>query len=341
MKVLLLLLTHVASCALSKSFQFEYVSHQTEPLSRQLCSCSCQDPNDELLFEYEVESAAQRNDSDLQSYEAQLPRTSSEHKKTPLQGNCERTCLKLNLVYDGGFSPECDESNAFNEFPYCDGDPAVDDRFHMRQCIQSCRVNISSDEECPQIHERGNDERGCKAGKAFRKGLPYEFETRSGDVIVIWPLVEKNVSTFQMNTSLNTTFSPTLQANGLNGTVKDEIFSHEQSVTRAPSRLATFRPTKSPSLAPSSNSSLQETFVPSTAASPSSNPTVDCVHTPWTIAMWVVLLLIILVGLGCVVALSVRLKYANERIGRLCQETQDLRSNVLLRFSETGQQPAT
>lgn len=105
----------------------------------------------------------------------------------PLQGACEHSCLKLNLLYDGGFRGICDETTATNEWPLCEGDPAEDDLFHMRQCILTCRSPLSS--VCPNIHERGNDHRGCQAGQAFLQGLPYEFFTGVNESVIFQSLV--------------------------------------------------------------------------------------------------------------------------------------------------------
>lgn len=111
-----------------------------------------------------------------------------------LQGACEHSCLKLNLLYDGGFRDVCDETTATNDWPFCDGDPVEDDLFHMRQCILTCRMPLSAD--CPNIHERGNDQRGCEAGQAFMQGLPYEFITAINESVVFQSLVTAAPSVF-------------------------------------------------------------------------------------------------------------------------------------------------
>ena len=132
-------------------------------------------------------------------------------KREPLTGGCELTCLKLNLLHDGGFNVICDETTAFNDWPYCDGDPAKDDLFHMRQCVLTCRQPEGSG-ECPNVHSRGNDKRGCEAGQAFKKGLPYEFVTKYGDTVIFHSLVTHAPTPLTVDTNyptLTPTGSPT------------------------------------------------------------------------------------------------------------------------------------
>lgn len=182
-------------------------------------------------YEYEYEEA----EEDKQAPNRDLQATGQRFM--PLQGNCEKTCLKLNLLHDGGFSSPCDEETAYNEFPYCDGDPANDDRFHMRQCIMTCRQPPGK-EGCPQMHKRGNDLRGCEAGKAFRIGLSYEFVTRDGESVVFQSLVTPKPSS-------NPTKSPSQSPS------EELIFDDSYGPTGNPTGTPTsLRTTAQPSTAP-------------------------------------------------------------------------------------------
>ena len=147
-------------------------------------------------------------------------------KQNPLTGSCELTCLKLNLLHDGGFNVVCDETTAFNDWPFCDGDPAKDDLFHMRQCVLTCRQD-EGDSGCPNVHSRGNDKRGCEAGKAFKNGMAYEFVTKFGDTIIFHSLVT-HAPTRVPTPLLNETASPTASPTFL-----------ETLVTKAPSTVDT------------------------------------------------------------------------------------------------------
>ena len=149
-------------------------------------------PYDPYEYEDEDEYEARRDVKDAynNNMTEQTSRAEEKASLNPLRGGCERSCLKLNLLHDGGFNKVCDETTAFNEFPYCDGDPAAGDLFHMRQCIETCRQPATV-KDCPNDHTRGNDFRGCKAGKAFRQGLPYEFVTKFGDTIIFPSLLTR------------------------------------------------------------------------------------------------------------------------------------------------------
>lgn len=214
-------------------------------------------------YEYEYEKADEQKEKpnrDLQATKA--PGSILQGQKfMPLQGNCEKTCLKLNLLHDGGFSSPCDEETAYNEFPYCDGDPAADDRFHMRQCIMTCR-QPPGEEGCPQMHKRGNDLRGCEAAKAFRIGLPYEFVTRDGESVVFQSLVTPQPSS---NPTKSPSQSPSEEL------IFDKTYGPTGDATGKPT---SFRPTGQPSAAP----------VPSIPSyEPTSGPTGTTVPTIQTI----------------------------------------------------------
>ena len=198
--------------------------------------------------------------------------------RDPLQGGCELSCLKLNLLYDGGFNIICDETTAYNEWPFCDGDPAKDDLFHMRQCVLTCR-QPEGDEGCPNEHSRGNDKRGCEAGKAFKQGLPYEFVTKFGDTIIFQSLLTRAPTTTRQPTALPTTLQPT------------PLFSTPEPTTGQPTAVPSALPTASPTQLASTNATVENLMNATNVtqiggASNSTNPQGNSTFSPSLSPTW-------------------------------------------------------
>lgn len=202
-----------------------------------------------------------------------------------LQGLCERSCISLNQLYDGGLrdkNVDCLHlANTLDEWPYCAGisRPLApdDDLFHYIACIElGCRGEEFT--PCPTIrdsqHKRGNDVRGCTAGRLFRKGLPYTFVMNPKTSVIFYPLVdgEEDPSFTDSPTSLSTTYAPSSSSSGSGGGISPPPAPNISSYSPT---VSSYSPTWSPTTS-------QPTFAPTTMTTPHPSTTVTTSPTSST-----------------------------------------------------------